>query len=238
MKSWILLLLSLFFFLRPTIAKPINLVGKHYDADTNQLLYVERIKLNMVNKIRKGDKHTFSFPSGQVFANLKTFKSDSAKRPSYEFSDSRDKRFEGVDFSSSKQIRIHVQRNGKSKKEEKKFSLKGNVVTIPGINNLITMKLDSILKKKQIHFKIALPSELDTIKFTINYSKAMVYQGEKCVRVKMVTTNPVLRLFLRPIYLIYSLESNLVLQYQGIYYIRDPKTGWKGHYVIAKYKQR
>ena len=238
MKFCIALLLSLYLSLSPIIAKPIKLVGKHYDADTNELLYVERIKINMVNKIRTGDRHTFHFPSGQVFANLKTLKSDSAKRPSYEFSDSRDKRFEGVDFSSSKQIRIHVQRNGKSKKEEKKFPLNGSIVTIPGINNFITMKLDSIIKKKPIQFKVALPSELDTIKFTMSYNKTMTYQGEKCIRVKMVTSNPVLRLFLRPIYLVYSLESNLVLQYQGIYYIRDPKTGWKGHYVVAKYRRR
>ena len=100
------------------------------------------------------------------------------------------------------------------------------------------MKLNSIIKKKPIQFKVALPSELDTIKFTMSYSKTMTYQGEKCIRVKMVTSNRVLRLFLRPIYLVYSLESNLVLQYQGIYYIRDPKTGWKGHYVVAKYRQR
>ena len=80
------------------------------------------------------------------------------------------------------------------------------------------MKLNSIIKKKPIQFKVALPSELDTIKFTMSYSKTMTYQGEKCIRVKMVTSNRVLRLFLRPIYLVYSLESNLVLQYQGILY--------------------
>ena len=219
-------------------SKEINLIARHYNADTNQLLYVERIKLNMINKMRTNENYTFFFPSGKSFGNLKTWNSDSAKRPSYEFRDKRDKRVEGVDFYSKNQFRIHVQRNGKSTKEEKKFRIKNDIITIPGLNNFITMQLDKILKKKSVVFKVALPSELDSFAFTMKFNRLMTLQGEKCVKVKMVTTNPVLRLFLRPIYLVYSLESNLIMQYQGIYFIRDPKQGWKGYYVIAKYKKR
>ena len=71
MKPYIALLLSLFLFLCPIIAKPIKLVGKHYDADTNELLYVERIKINMVNKIRTGDRHTFHYPLDRFLPTLK-----------------------------------------------------------------------------------------------------------------------------------------------------------------------
>lgn len=169
---------------------------------------------------------TYRLPQGKVFAREKINFRKSTISPDLSLSDERDGRREMVEHTTAG-FNLLMQENAKAVPEfmRLKHDESQEAITIPGMPQFISQNWDKIIAGDRIIFYCAFPAQKKLLRLRAQFTGPVKYAKQEAILLRLQPDNFVYRWFSEPVYLTIRKADRRLLRYQGLHYIRDPRTG-------------
>lgn len=208
--------------------------GVATDIKTGKFAFSEVRKEILNNGLLYKSNISFLDANGKTFAKMISAASKDLYSHDVKFTDDRDNRLEEV-VMADKNFSVKFKKNKDEQSVLKTFEIQKNLITIPGIQNLLTKNWSALEKGEAIQFFIVVPSEKDFFKFKAQKIKELDVSGEKSCIFKIEPSNFIIGLLTEPLYLTIGKSSKRIYEYRGIHFVRDYEK-WKGWQVRIRYQ--
>lgn len=230
------ILLTLLFIVTYTAGKNINekkYQGKAFDIKSKNSLYIEHHTELYNRDIQQKTTHYLSLTGDTIARREMTFNDDLTK-PDFILEDLRSGYLESAELIGDNKVKVSTRESRNSKLENKVLTIPGDFVIDAGLTYFFRKNWDRLLKSEKIDFYFITPSKLDYFKFRV-YSIGMTnYAGINALKIRLEVSSWILRQFVDPVDIIYSMDDKEILYYEGISNINDNKG--KSLQVIIDYK--
>nr|WP_232371483.1 hypothetical protein [Leptospira ainazelensis] len=217
-------------------AKKIRFFGTATDLESRKILYYDHHE-----EVWENGNHSYSLiqykdPQGKVFAKKKIQFSKNPAIPDFQLEDLRDGYLEGGTLLKSGTAKLFARRNSEKSLEEKTISFSEPASMDGGFDYFVKNNWDSLIDGKTIRFRFLVPIEKDTFAFSVSKTKTGEYKGKPALFLRMKIDNALLSVFVKPIEMVYDIESKRIMEYKGTSNINDEKG--KSHNVKIVYDFR
>lgn len=164
---------------------------------------------------------------GKVFAKEKINYRKDKVSPDILFIDERDGRREMVERGDSV-FTIVTQESKTAAPAFTKVKLPGSdyaALTIPGLPGFLTENFRDKPVDTRIIFYCVFPLEKKLLRLRATNEATIKYRGQEALRLRLQPDNFVYRWFSDPVRLTINRKSGRLLRYEGLHYIRDPRSG-------------
>ncbi|EQA46009.1 hypothetical protein LEP1GSC050_3247 [Leptospira broomii serovar Hurstbridge str. 5399] len=197
--------------------------GTAYELETGKLLYKD-----MHEEFWENGKHARSIvqyinPEGNIFATKRISFLKNRSLPDFNLEDFRDGYLEGGEFESGTRVRLFARRKTGDPIKEKVVDGGDLSALDGGFDYFVEDHWSELLAGKRINFRIFVPVELDTFRFYVEKTKTGSFKGRSALFLRMRIENSILSVFIKPIDLIYDIESKRIMEYKGTSNINNEK---------------
>ncbi|PNV75460.1 hypothetical protein BES34_009245 [Leptospira inadai serovar Lyme] len=210
--------------------------GTAYELENGKLLYKD-----MHEEFWDNGKHTRSVvqyidSEGKLFATKRISFLRNRSLPDFNLEDFRDGYLEGGEFESGTKVRLFARRKKGDPIKEKVVDGGDLSALDGGFDYFVEDHWNELLAGKRITFRIFVPVELDTFRFYVEKTKTGSFKGRPALFLRMRIESSILSVFIKPIDLIYDIESKRIMEYKGTSNINNEKG--KSHAVRIVYDFR
>ncbi|WP_039948382.1 hypothetical protein [Leptospira fainei] len=206
-----------------TPSRIVRFSGTAYELETGKLLYRD-----MHEEFWENGKHTRSVvryvdPEGKIFATKRISFLRNRSLPDFNLQDLRDGYLEGGELESGTRVRLFARRKKEDPIKEKVVDGGDLSALDGGFDYFVDDHWNELLAGKRIAFRIFVPVELDTFRFYVEKTKSEPYMGKPALFLRMRIESSILSVFVKPIDLIYDMESRRIMEYKGTSNINNEK---------------
>ncbi|TGM53614.1 hypothetical protein [Leptospira adleri] len=203
--------------------KKMQYYGTATDLESGKILYYDHHE-----EVWEDGKHSYSTiqykdPQGKIFAKKKIQFSKNKLVPDFQLEDFRDGYLEGGTFLKNGSAKLFARRTSEKPLEEKTISFSEPASMDGGFDYFIKSYWDSLLEGKTIRFRFLVPVERDTFAFSVSKTKLGEYKGKPALYLRMKIDNALLSVFVKPIDMVYDMESKRIMEYKGTSNINDSR---------------
>lgn len=215
-NPWQLILGAVLLFAAAPLAARVS-VGTAYSLDGERVLYRER----RVEEWRDGAlvacEVDYLTPDGELFAE-KSIRFESGRTtPEFTFVDYREQFREGARTEPGV---VELFSGAGDSLESRRAELPEAPVIDAGFDQFIRDNFERLAAGERLAFDFAVPAEQRFVRFEIERSGAVEYDGRAALALRMRPANVLFRLLVDPIRLVYDAQRRL-LEFAGISDIRD-----------------
>ena len=192
-------------------------IGTASSLEDDRVLYRERRVESWRDGALVSARVEYSTPEGEIFAT-KTIRFDSgATTPEFTFVDYREEFREGAVTGAGT---VELFSGAVDELERRRAELPEAPVIDAGFDNLIRREFDRLVSGERLTFDFAVPAEQRFFRFQVEKTGETAFDGRLAVELRMRPANPLLRLLVDPIRLVYDNRRRL-REFAGISDIRD-----------------
>ncbi|TGL60950.1 hypothetical protein [Leptospira sarikeiensis] len=228
-----LLILLLAFRLDSADTGKVKFNGTAYDLETGNLLYKD-----FHEEIWENGKHarsiiTYKDPEGKIFAKKRIDFSKNRTLPDFQLEDSRDGYLEGGTLQNGNSVKLFVRKRSEDSIQEK--IIDGGVLSSldGGFDYFVIDHWEELISGKKIKLNFLVPSERDKFQFSLEKIKEGEYSGKPALFLKLKIDSAILSVFVKPIDLVYDIQSKRIMEFKGTSNINDENG--KSHKVKIVY---
>ena len=198
-----------------------SVTAKAYDSSGN-LLYTEESTQTLKNGQVANIKSEYFNTEGKKIADLTSeFKSDSYLAD-YQYADHRIESLSGISLQDGEKSAELFIKKDKSKKDadRKKMQLKGEMLSIPGVENFVRNFVENKLKnnsKEKASVRFVIPDRLDDVGFRL-YAES---EKDSVVHLKLEPESFFIRMFAPSITIDYDKNIKHIISYKGPSHVFD-----------------
>ena len=196
--------------------------GKATDLKQGIHIYTEVHEERYSNGSRKSLLTTYHDTAGKVIVRRSVDFSRSTLLPDFHTEDLRSGYMEGAEQVASG-VRLYWRKSAKDSIEQKIVRIPSPAVVDAGFNNFVQERWDSLMKGEELEMYFGLPFTLDYYRFRLYKDGEKEFNGRNAVVVRCEIDNFILRLFAKPIILMYDTETRRMISYDGISNINDER---------------
>lgn len=216
--------------------KKIQFFGTAADLDSGRILYYDHHEEFWEDGNHSYSKIQYKDPQGKVFAKKKIVFSKNKMIPDFQLDDLRDGYLEGGTFLKEGSAKLFARRSFEKPLEEKTISFSEPASMDGGFDYFIRTYWNSLLEGKTVRLRFLVPAEKDTFAFSVSKTKTGEYKGKPALFLRMKIDNAFLSVFVKPIDMVYDIESKRIMEYKGTSNINNDQG--KSHKVKIVYDFR
>ncbi|TGK11187.1 hypothetical protein EHO98_21860 [Leptospira stimsonii] len=195
--------------------KKMQFFGTATDLDSGKILYYDHHEEFWENGEHSYSKIQYKDPQGKVFAKKKIIFSKNKMIPDFQLDDLRDGYLEGGTLLKAGSAKLFARRSSEKPLEEKTIAFSEPASMDGGFDYFIRAYWDSLIEGKTIRFRFLVPVERDTFAFSVSKTKTGEYKGKPALYLRMKIDNALLSVFVKPIDMVYDIESKRIMEYRG-----------------------
>ncbi|MBM9576709.1 hypothetical protein JWG45_06020 [Leptospira sp. 201903070] len=203
--------------------KKMHFFGTATDLESGKILYYDHHEEIWENGNHSYSRIQYKNPQGKVFAKKKIQFSKNPSIPDFQLDDLRDGYLEGGTFLKSGSAKLFARRNSEKPLEEKTISFSEPASMDGGFDYFVKNNWESLIDGKTIRFRFLVPVERDTFAFSVFKTKTGEYKGKPALFLRMKIDNALFSVFVKPIDMVYDIESRRIMEYKGTSNINDEK---------------
>lgn len=169
----------------------------------------------------------YKLPNGKVFARESiNFRKDRFS-PDLVFTDERDGRREMIEKTPTG-FNLLFQDSAKGMPEAHHLRHGDGAIpalSVPGLPQFVEENWQRVLAGEKIVFYCVFPLQRKLVRLRAQLEQKGTYRKTAVVILRVQPENFVYRWFSEPVYLTFSLKNKRLMRYQGLHYVRDPRTG-------------
>lgn len=195
--------------------------SKAFNLKDGTFLYREyhKEKFNS-NKITESIT-SYKDPENNVFSERIMNYSDDLTKPKYVLKDLRSGYIEGSELLQNNRVRVYTRSSFKDDLEEKVLEVEEPFVIDGGLTYFFRENWQRLLNDETIEFNFIAPAKLDYFRFRVTKNSIVTVGNRKGMQLKLEINSIILRAFVNPILITYSLDNQDILFYKGISNIND-----------------
>jgi len=203
------------------LAKPI-LSGKAYDTKTNELIYQEEHRYNVVQGEMVMNSIFTDINGNTIAERVVEYKNNKVK--SYKLEQNKIAYQESI-TRDNRAVQFEERDGEKIDKEE--VAIKSDIVIDAGFSDYIVDNWEALNQGETLRFDFASVSQMGMIKLQVKMTDKKKTSAENyltdddVVMFKMTLASPLLKMFIKPIEIGYYKESKQLAYYQGISNLKD-----------------
>ncbi|MEI7011169.1 hypothetical protein [Leptospira licerasiae] len=195
--------------------------GIAYDLQTGNLLYKDFHEEVWENGRHVSSIITYKDAEGKTFAKKKISFSKSRTIPEFELEDYRDGYLEGGTLLDGNYVKLFARRKLSDTIQEKSIDGSGLSALDGGFDYFVIDHWDELMSGKKINFHFLVPVERDKFQFSVEKIKEGEYKGKPALFLRMKIASAILSVFVKPIDLVYDMESKRIMEFRGTSNIND-----------------
>lgn len=192
-------------------------VGTAYTPDGEEVLYRERRVETWRDGRPVASEVRYETAEGEIFAEKKIVYADEPTAPLFQLVDTRFPFREGATPGSGT---VELFSGEADAIERRRIDLPEQPVIDAGFHALIRREFDRLLAGERVVFDFAVPAEQRFVRFQLEKTGETTFRGRPAVELRMRPANPLLRLLVDPIRVVYGRDRRL-LEFRGISDILD-----------------
>lgn len=169
----------------------------------------------------------YRLPNGKAFARETiNFRKDRFS-PDLAFIDDRDGRREMIEKTASG-YNLLYQDSAKGTPESHRLKhgdADTTALTVPGLPQFIDREWSRFIAGEKVIFYCVFPLQRKLLRLRSQVEHNLTYKKSPAVLIRMQSENFVYRWFSDPVFLTFHAKTHRLLRYQGLHYIRDPRSG-------------
>ncbi|TGK39550.1 hypothetical protein [Leptospira andrefontaineae] len=218
---FVLIFLFLVFPLASNDIGKIRFSGTATDLETGNLLYKDFHEETWENGKHVSSIIIYKDPEGKVFAKKKINFLKNRILPEFQLEDYRDGYLEGGVLQGATSVKLFARKKLEDIIQEKTVET-GNLSALDGgFDYFVIDHWEELLSGKKINFHFLVPSERDKFLFSVEKTKEGDYKGKPALFLKLKIASAILSMFVKPIDLVYDIESKRIMEYRGTSNIND-----------------
>lgn len=209
--------------------------GTIYQLETGKKLFTEKATYYRKNGRYLSEKRLF-YSGGRRKGILESQIKFNRSAPGYYFKDYRDDRKEGV-TEYKKGFNLYFQMNMAADIRNEWVPRNDGppFVNIAGINAFIQKNEEKLRQGEELKFRFLVPHRRDYYTFRAYKASSYTEKGKVYLKLKVDLNNILLRMLSEPIIIVWAIETDRVVEYRGLHYMRDG-TSANGSKVSIKYR--
>ncbi|PJZ77944.1 hypothetical protein [Leptospira neocaledonica] len=193
----------------------IRFSGTATDLETGNLLYKDFHEETWENGKHVSSIIIYKDPEGKIFAKKKINFLKNRTLPEFQLEDYRDGYLEGGVLQIGNSVKLYTRRKFEEIIQEKVIEA-GNLSALDGgFDYFVIDHWEELISGKKINFHFLVPSERDKFLFYVEKSKEGDYKGKPALFLKLKISSAILSMFVKPIDLVYDMESKRIMEYRG-----------------------
>ncbi|PJZ50422.1 hypothetical protein CH362_01190 [Leptospira saintgironsiae] len=207
--------------------------GTATDLETGTLLYKDFHEETWENGKHVSSIITYKDREGKIFAKKKINFLKNRTLPEFQLEDYRDGYLEGGILQSGSSVKLFARRKSADMIQEKILD-GGNLSALDGgFDYFVIDHWEELISGKKINFHFLVPVERDKFQFSVEKTKEGEYKGKPALFLRMKIASAILSMFVKPIDLVYDIESKRIMEFKGTSNINDENG--KSHKVKIVY---
>ncbi len=169
----------------------------------------------------------YRLPNGKYFARETINYRKDRFSPDLVFTDDRDGRREMIEKTVAG-YNLLYQDSAKGTPESHRLKhgdSETTALTVPGLPQFIEQQWPRYVAGEQVVFYCVFPLQRKLLRLRSQVERNLTYKKLPAVLVRMQPQNFVYRWFSDPVFLTFHAKTRRLLRYQGLHYIRDPRSG-------------
>lgn len=169
----------------------------------------------------------YRLPNGKYFARETINYRKDRFSPDLVFMDDRDGRREMIEKTASG-YNLLYQDSAKGTPEShrlKHSDTDSTALTVPGLPQFMEQQWSRYLAGEKVVFYCVFPLQRKLLRLRSQLERNLTYKKMPAILVRMQPENFVYRWFSDPVFLTFHAKTHRLLRYQGLHYIRDPRSG-------------
>jgi|GEM_PF-3040813 len=169
----------------------------------------------------------YRLPGGKIFARETINYRKDRFSPDLVFFDDRDGRREMIEKTATG-YNLLYQDSGKGTPESHRLKHGDGdttALTVPGLPQFIDQQWSRYVAGEKVVFYCVFPLQRKLIRLRSKVERNLTYKKSPAVLIRMQPENFVYRWFSDPVFLTFHVKTHRLLRYQGLHYIRDPRSG-------------
>lgn len=165
--------------------------------------------------------------SGKLLAREKVNYRKNVYAPDLVFSDERDGRQESTS-KLAQEFTLLMRATSKGPPETQVLKHTDSdfaALTIPGLPQFIEQHWDRFMQNEKIIFYCVFPIQKKLLRMRAKLDRVTTHGKLPAIVIRLQPDNFVYRWFSDPVYLTFLQKNKKLVRYQGLHYIRDPRTG-------------
>lgn len=201
-----------------------TIVGHARHPETGRLLYSEIHRQRVSSDGATVQTATYFDADNASIAERTVRFQGIGSAPTFHFVDLRRRseqgvRVEGADLVAFRKV------PGRSEFEERRLAPASDLITGPGFDWLVKSSWVRLESGETVAAEMLVPERLRTIRFELSMVGEGSLWDEPVVTFRMRFSNPLIRLVAGPIDVIYHRDFRVIMRYEGMSNIKDPKGG-------------
>ncbi|MDY7093570.1 MAG: hypothetical protein SX243_11430 [Acidobacteriota bacterium] len=201
-------------------ATAVSYQARAYCLETGAELYSEHHRERWRGDRLVGASVEYRKPGGEVFATKHLSYEAGVITPSFEMEDHRSGYREGAEVDGG-EVLLFAQKPAKTVAEKERVELPATAVIDAGFAYFVTRHWDRLAAGETVPLDFAVPARQRFVAFRALKTDGGAYQDRPALRVRMEPGNPVFRLLVDPIDLIFDRETRRLLVFEGLSNIED-----------------
>lgn len=197
--------------------------GFAYDLNSGDHLYTEVHRQVIEDSRWVGGVIAYYTSEGELFGDKTLDLRNDPFIPVYRLELSLPPYAEGI-VANGDEVEMIRQRVGADEFEQRSISKKDMMTADSGFHGLLLTHFEDLLAGETLHFRMAVPGNLDSFKFRAHRIDDARFEGAHAVRFK-IELDSFFRLLIDPLELTYDPDTRDLLEYRGVSNLRDPATG-------------
>lgn len=207
--------------------------GNAFDLKSKKSLYTENHFETYNGKLNEKITYYISMNGDTLAKREMNFLND-LTRPKFQLEDFRSGYTEGAEVVNNNKVKVFTRENRNKKLESKILDIPGEFVIDGGLTFFFRENWERLINSEKIDFYFIAPAKLDYFKFRVYSIGQLKYAGIDAMKIRLEISSWILRQFVDPIEIIYSMDNQEILYYEGISNIND--NNGKSLNVIIDYK--
>ncbi len=169
----------------------------------------------------------YRLPNGKYFARETINYRKDRFSPDLVFMDDRDGRREMIEKTPSG-YNLLFQDSAKGMPESHRLrhgDTETMALTVPGLPQFIEQNWNRYTAGEKVVFHCVFPLQRKLLRLRSRVERNFTYKKSPAVLIRMQPENFVYRWFSDPVFLTFHAKTHRLLRYQGLHYIRDPRSG-------------
>jgi len=169
----------------------------------------------------------YLLPNGKLFARETINYRKDRFSPDLAFIDDRDGRREMIEKTVSG-FNLLFQDSAKGTPDAHRLKHNDGAIvalTVPGLPPFIEHNWKAFTAGEKIVFFCVFPLQRKLVRLRAQLEKTITFRKQPALLMRMQPENFVYRWFSDPVYLTFLVKSKRLVRYQGLHYVRDPRTG-------------
>ncbi|GBF39850.1 hypothetical protein [Leptospira johnsonii] len=196
--------------------------GTAYDLETGNLLYRDFHEETWESGRHISSIITYKDPNGKTFAKKRISFLQNRTLPEFQLEDYRDGYLEGGILQKGNLVKLFFRRKLEDAIQEKSVDSGNHLSAMDGgFDYFVIDHWDELRAGKKIKFNFLVPVETDKFEFVAEKTKEGEYKGKPALFLRLKIANAILSVFVKPIDLVYDIESKRIMEFRGTSNIND-----------------